>query len=150
MTDAARFVRPLTRLALLGTLSPPERGTSASPTGTGFVGDSAVMRRLLLIAVLAVPAFAQWENVGPGVDYRRFDRDGQARMHVSRVDLRDPLIRVVSSMQSERGLTTSEFARRNNAIIAVNGDYFDSHLKPVGLAIGACGPWTDTCDRGGG
>ena len=108
------------------------------------------MRRILLLVLLAVPAFAQWENVGPGVDYRRFDRGEKARMHVSRVDLANPLIRVVSSMQSERGLTTSEFARRNHAIIAVNGDYFDSHLRPVGLAIGACGQWPDTCDRGEG
>lgn len=104
--------------------------------------------RALALVLLAPSLLAQWETVGPGVDYRLFTRGQPAPFHVARVDLANPWIRVVSSMESERGMRTSEFARRNNTIIAVNGDFFTDRLQPVGLAIGACGHWRETCDRG--
>lgn len=49
----------------------------------------------------------------------------------------------MASNESDRGLTVSEFAERHSAIIAVNADYFDESLQPVGLAIGSCGRWAE-------
>lgn len=106
--------------------------------------------RALALALLAPSLLAQWEMVGPGVDYRLFSSGQPAPFHVARVDLGNPWIRVVSSMESERGMRTSEFARLNNSIVAVNGDFFTDRLQPVGLTIGACGHWKETCDRGEG
>lgn len=77
-----------------------------------------------------------------GVEHQHVLRDG-IDAHVVRVDLSDASLRVVTSRDSERGLTVSEFARRNSAIVAINGDYFDREMRPLGLAMGACGVWAE-------
>lgn len=99
----------------------------------------------LLILFLAMPLVADWEVVGPGVAYQRFRSEGRD-IHVTRINLDDSRIRVVGTRQSERGMRVSEFAKKNDAIVAINGDYFDEKMRPIGLAVGPCGPWTDTRD----
>jgi exopolysaccharide biosynthesis protein len=56
-------------------------------------------------------------------------------------------LRLVTTREDERGLTVSEFAARNRAIVAVNGDYFDATFNPVGLAMGACGVWAQPMEE---
>jgi exopolysaccharide biosynthesis protein len=113
----------------------------------GLILESAAtaMKRILLLIsfVLALPALAQeWETVAPGVDYQRIVRDG-LDAHVTRIDLTNPAIRVIATEASERGLTVTEFAKQNDAIVAINADYFDEQSRPLGLSMGACGVWTD-------
>jgi exopolysaccharide biosynthesis protein len=88
----------------------------------------------LLLAV-GTAAAAGWEPVVAGVEYRQILRDGVAA-HVVRVDLRARSLAVVTTATAERGLTVSEFARGRGAVVAVNGDYFDAAMNPVGLAMG--------------
>ncbi|MGB5102804.1 MAG: phosphodiester glycosidase family protein [Steroidobacteraceae bacterium] len=97
-----------------------------------------------LIAVLATAASAaaDWQPVVEGVDHQHVVHDG-IDAHVVRVDLADARLRVVTSREAERGLTVSEFARRNSAIVAINGDYFDLEMRPLGFAMGACGVWAE-------
>jgi exopolysaccharide biosynthesis protein len=105
-------------------------------------------RKLPLIAGLlffAVVARADWTNVEPGVDYQEFVGEG-TDIHVTRIDLTNDALQVVVSRESERGLKVSEFAKKNNAIAAMNGDYFDDKFKPIGLTIGPCGPWEGSRD----
>lgn len=103
------------------------------------------------IAVLAVVFLAaaaqaqQWTSVGPGVDYRRFTA-GSQDVHVTRVDLTNDAIRVIGTRESDRGTRVSEFAKRNKAIAAINADYFDANMQPVGLSVGPCGIWKETKD----
>lgn len=99
----------------------------------------------LLLAATAVLAQDQWQPVGPGVDYEHI-REGSMDLHVARIDLTNDKVRIISSRQSDYGVRVSEFAKRTHALIAVNGDYFDKVMKPIGLAIGPCGPWSDTKD----
>ena len=99
----------------------------------------------LLLAATAVLAQDEWQPVAPGVDYEHI-RDGSMDLHVARIDLTNDKVRIISSRQSDYGSRVSEFARRTHALVAVNGDYFDKVMKPVGLAIGPCGPWSDTRD----
>src|SRR5690242_5878442 len=99
--------------------------------------------RLPFIAALlftAVIARADWTNVAPGVDYQEFTGDN-FDIHVTRIDLSNDALQVVVSRESERGLTVSDFAKKNKAIVAMNGDYFDDKFNPIGLTIGPCGPW---------
>jgi exopolysaccharide biosynthesis protein len=105
---------------------------------------SILMKRLflLLTLALAVQAGAAWRSVTQGVDYRRITRDG-LDVHVTRVDLTNEELRVVATDESERGLTVSEYAKRTNAIVAINADYFDEKGDPIGLAAGACGVWAE-------
>jgi len=100
------------------------------------------MKRFLLVLLFVTSsAFADWQRVSPGVDYQRITR-GAIDVHVARVDLRNARLRVIASEESDRGLTVSEFAKKKNAIIAINGDYFDEKQHPLGLSAGACGVWT--------
>src|SRR6185369_620972 len=105
-------------------------------------------RKLSLIAVLlllAAVARADWTNVAPGIDYQEFADEG-SDIHVTRVDLTNDALQVVVTRESERGLKVSEFAKKNKALVAVNGDYFDDKFMPIGLTIGPCGPWEGSKD----
>jgi exopolysaccharide biosynthesis protein len=103
---------------------------------------------LALLTLLLTPGlFAEdeWETVGPGVSYRHFNGDGRS-IHVAKVDLTNDDIRVVATEESNRGKRVSDFAKRTQALIAINGDYYDMEMKPIGLAIGPCGQWEGTKD----
>ncbi len=97
----------------------------------------------LLLA--ATSAFADWTRVAPGVDYQRFKADSIA-VHVTRIDLTHSDIRVTATHESDRGLTVSEFAKKNKAIVAINADYFTKEMVPIGLTMGPCGVWDGTKD----
>jgi exopolysaccharide biosynthesis protein len=106
-----------------------------------------------LHAIVFVLAFApgslaaadDWQSVSPGIDYQQIDRDG-ADAHVVRVNLTEPQLQVIATSESERGLTVSEFASRNGAIVAINGDYFDPELRPIGLAMGDGHVWAQASE----
>ena len=93
----------------------------------------------VLISIAAV-ASAQWQSVGPGVDYQEFKQD-DSDIHVARIDLTNDKITVVGSRQSDKGIRVSEFGRKSKALAAINGDYFDDHFNPIGTTVGQCGPW---------
>jgi len=98
---------------------------------------------MTLIAVLlfsAAAAFADWENVGPGVDYQEFRRE-KLDVHVTRVDLTNERIAVVATRESDKGTRVSDFGKKYKAIAAINGDYFDDHFNPIGKTVGPCGAW---------
>lgn len=109
-------------------------------------GISPIVRRLLPFALaaslFALPAIAQWQPVAPGVDHQRFTRE-RLDVHVVRIDLTEKSLRVIASEKSDAGLTVSEFAEKRDAIVAINGDYFDPQLRPVGRSAGACGVWAE-------
>src|SRR5690348_17986362 len=100
--------------------------------------------RFLALAALmiAAAAFADWQSVAPGVDFQEF-REANQDIFVTRVDLTNDAIRVISSRESEKGMRVSDFARKVHAIAAINGDYFDAKFYPIGLTVGPCGEWQD-------
>ena len=92
------------------------------------------------------PAAADaWQPVVPGVEYRQIERDG-TDVHAIRVDLSQPQLRVIATSEPERGLTVTEFASRTGAIVAINGDYFDPELQPIGLAMGDGRVWAEAIE----
>jgi exopolysaccharide biosynthesis protein len=101
---------------------------------------------LLLAAALGSPTVAcDWQHVAPGIDYRHTVRDG-VEAHVVRVDLAEPQLRVIATAEREQGLTVSAFAARAGAIVAINGDYFDVELRPIGLAMGEGRVWAEAIE----
>jgi exopolysaccharide biosynthesis protein len=98
------------------------------------------MARFVLLLLIAGSASAEWRVVREGIEYQRVVR-GNVEAHVVRVNLRDARLRVVATDRKDRGLTVSDFARRSNAIVAINGDYFTERMETIGLAMGACGVW---------
>jgi len=88
----------------------------------------------------------EWEPVVAGIAYRQVLRDG-AEAHVVRVDLDAAPVAVVATAAAERGLTVSAFAQRRAAVVAINGDYFDPDLSPIGLAMGDGQVWAMADER---
>ncbi len=97
-------------------------------------------RALLLVLLLTTTLHAQWRPLAPGVDYRRVTRD-TIDVHITRIDMRHPDTVVIATDKRDRGLTVSDFAKKNKAIAAINADYFDTRLNPIGKSGGACGMW---------
>jgi len=95
---------------------------------------------VLVLAVSGIRADDAPPAVAPGVEYQHVIRDG-VDAHVVRVDLSQPRLQVIATAEPERGLTVTEFASRTGAIVAINGDYFDLELKPIGLAMGDGRVW---------
>lgn len=104
---------------------------------------STLIAALLLFASAAFAA--DWQRVGPGVDYREF-AEGDQDIHVTRIDLTNDQIRVIATRQNEQGMKVSDYAKKNKALAAINADYFDEKFKPVGLTVGPCGQWANTKD----
>lgn len=108
------------------------------------------MRRIVFTFVLFVASASafgadRWEPVALGVDYLHAI-EGAMDVHVARVDLTCENIRIISTRESDRGTRVSDFAKRTRALVAINGDYFDKAMKPIGLTIGPCGQWLETTD----
>jgi exopolysaccharide biosynthesis protein len=89
----------------------------------------------LLLLFCASAGAAGWERVVAGVDYWHLQHDG-LDAHVVRIDLDVRSLEMVATAAAERGLKVSEFARGRGAVVAINGDYFDTSLNPFGLAMG--------------
>lgn len=102
---------------------------------------------LLGLALLVGRASAaDWESVEAGIEYRHIAREG-VDAHAVRIDLDTECLAVEATAEDERGLTVSEFARRRGAVVAVNGDYFDPALNPIGLAMGGGEVWASADER---
>ena len=95
---------------------------------------------LLFLLLATTTALAQWRTVAPGVEYQRIVR-GNSDVHVTKIDLKHPDTKVIATGRQQRGLTVSEYAKKSKAIVAINADYFDPQLRPIGKSVGACGVW---------
>jgi len=100
---------------------------------------------VLLLAATTAGA-GDWEPVAAGIEYRRVQHDG-TDAHAVRVDLDDRTLEIVATAARERGLTVSEFAAGRGAVVAINADYFDASLAPVGLAMGDGAVWARADER---
>jgi uncharacterized protein YigE (DUF2233 family) len=100
------------------------------------------MRTSIIFALLlsAAVAYADWESVGPGVDYQEFRRES-IDIHVTRIDLTNERISIIGTRESEKGTRVSEFGKKYKALAAINGDYFDDRFNPIGATVGPCGEW---------
>jgi exopolysaccharide biosynthesis protein len=100
----------------------------------------------LVLLLCAAAAFAgDWTAIVPGLDYQEFV-EGNIDVYVARVDLSNQDLMVIATPESEKGLKVSDFAKKNNALVAINGDYFDDKFNPIGLTIGPCGQWDGSKD----
>src|SRR5947208_15251106 len=91
-----------------------------SPVWLLKLGRSAMRPIHLLIPffLCASAALGDWTPVAPGVDYREFT-GAHVDIHVARVDLTNPEVMVVSTPESQRGTTVSDYAKRNKALVAI-------------------------------
>jgi exopolysaccharide biosynthesis protein len=104
--------------------------------------------RFIALALLVVPLFnppasaERWVPIERGVHYREIVRDG-LHAYIVRVDLARDDLRVVATSEEEKGVVVSRFAEKVSAIAAVNGDYFDPEMRPVGHAMSGGTAWKE-------
>src|SRR5690606_7208610 len=86
-------------------------------------------------AAPAAPALTFSSDPYPGIHRETWtDAAIPARIHLVRVDLTSSEIALYATAESDRGVTTSEFASRKGAQLAINGDAFAvSGYVPRGL-----------------
>ncbi len=101
---------------------------------------SLAVLTLLLFDVNA--AVAQWRTLAPGVQFQQFSPDPPFTFHVAKVDMENGAVRVVASSEADRGSTVSKYADRTDALVAINGGFFDAQMRPDGVTVGPCGRWS--------
>jgi len=112
------------------------------------------LQRLTVLAALAVLALAgcagqappgaaplPWQQPHPAVAYLRFAPLPDSVVHVLRVDLQAPGLRVELSPAAERGQTVPEMASGADALVSVNASFFDRSYAPRGLTMSAGQAW---------
>ena len=93
----------------------------------------------------------------PGLHYRSFSPWPDSRVHVLRLGLREPGLRLVVSSPAERGLSMDRRAESAAAVVSFNASFFDRNFVPRGVTVSqgqawrpvlqaAASPWL-ACDR---
>jgi len=88
----------------------------------------------------AVHAAAGWEKIAPGIEYRDLSPNPLipwAHVHVFRINLRQQKLDLVTAKDLSRPhASVEEMALHSDALIAINGGFFDKDYHPLGLRIG--------------
>ncbi len=97
----------------------------------------------------AAPVRTTQSDPHPGIHVERWvDSAVPARIVLVEIDLTSAEIALYATKESDEGITTSGFASRKAAQVAINGDAFAvAGFTPRGLAIGDSTPWTNTFDN---
>ncbi|TDP07875.1 uncharacterized protein DUF2233 [Roseateles asaccharophilus] len=92
----------------------------------------------------AEPILAQpptWQDLAPGLQLRRWSPWPQTQLHVLRLDLAAPGLRLRLTPETERGRTLDAFSGAREALISLNASFFDREFSPRGLTLSEGQPW---------
>jgi hypothetical protein len=97
---------------------------------------------------VAAPTMTSQSDPHPGIHLERWtDAAIPAKLVLVRIDLTSAEIGVYATKEADKGITTSAYASRVNAQVAINGDAFAAlDYTPRGLARGDSTSWTNTAD----
>lgn len=80
-----------------------------------------------------------WQNIAPGIEYRDINNKSIiniSHIHVFRVDLKNNKLNLALAKNLQDTPAFAEnFAKKNSAILAINGGFFDKSFRPLGLRI---------------
>ncbi len=94
----------------------------------------------------AAPEAAFADELAPGVEYSQLRTDAPQDIYVAEIDITRDDIAIRATEPGDAGMTTSRFASEYDCEIAVNGDFYDTSLRPIGLAVGGGRSWPGTTD----
>lgn len=81
-----------------------------------------------------------WKNIAPGMEYVDLaDKNLMpwSHIHVFKVNLKQYALDIVTAEQlSKQHASVKDLAKYSKAVIAINGGFFDTDFKPLGLRIG--------------
>jgi exopolysaccharide biosynthesis protein len=84
-----------------------------------------------------------WTSTHPAVSYRSYSPIADSVVHVARINLRDPSIRLALSESSQRGRTIDQYPQHQDALVAVNASFFSKTFVPRGLTASEGKAWDD-------
>lgn len=95
---------------------------------------------LCILLFIAPQAMANsWRLLAPGIEYRDLNANllvPWSHIHVFRIDLKkNKLDLVMANELSLHNASVDAFAHHSNALIAINGGFFDQNYHPLGLRI---------------
>lgn len=98
-----------------------------------------VVSFFLMIMTMHVYA-TTWHELAPGIEYRDLNANllvPWSHIHVFRIDLKkNKLDLIMANELSLHNASVDAFAHHSNALIAINGGFFDQNYHPLGLRIG--------------
>ena len=83
-----------------------------------------------------IPSDTGWQSIAPGVEYRELkieQGDRSDRLRLARIDPMQTDLRVL--YDPDRPRRVSEWLSESNALVAVNGNYYDPQNHALGLVI---------------
>jgi hypothetical protein len=112
------------------------------------LGVAAVV--LLAAEASAAPSLMSQSDPYPGIHRETWidsNPSQPVRIRLMRIDLSSSEIALYATKESDRGLSTSDYATRVGAQVAINGDAFHVNgYVPRGLAMGDSNTWSNTAD----
>ncbi len=125
----------------------PQRRTSGIIVSMRVV---AIASLLLAARASAAPTLTNQSDPYPGIHRETWTDASPAqpvRIRLLRIDLSSAEIQLYATKEADRGLSTSDYAARVGAQVAINGDAFQVNgFVPRGLAMGASSAWSNTAD----
>lgn len=94
-----------------------------------------------LLIALSIPVYSatKWQTVAPGIEYQ--DLEGGlmtpwSHIHAFRIDLNKNQLGLITAKSLRvKHASADQFAARTNALISINGGFFDHAFQPLGLRI---------------
>lgn len=98
-----------------------------------------VLSLLLIFLTNPTKANSSWRQLAPGIEYQDLDASfltPWSHIHAFRINLKNNELALVSASDLSRQYAAiDEFAQFSKALLAINGGFFDSNYKPLGLRI---------------
>lgn len=108
--------------------------------------SSQFLRTILKVLVIvflflsSATTASPWKKLAPGIEYRDIGANvltPWSHVHVFRIDLKHNQFDLMQASELDRKqASVDQFAHRGNALIAINGGFFDKDYRPLGLRIG--------------
>ncbi|WP_133126900.1 phosphodiester glycosidase family protein [Legionella nagasakiensis] len=94
---------------------------------------------IILLSMASLSIADNWRELAPGIQYRDLSSsllNPWAHIHVFRINLqKNQFDLVMANHLSRKHASTEEFAQHSNALIAINGGFFDKNYHSLGLRI---------------
>ncbi len=108
--------------------------------GYRLLAQFRVVLLFLLPLVANICQANSWNSIEPGIEYQDLNRNSimpWSHIHVFRVDLAQNQMELAAAqaMFKTSHASIEQFAQKTKPIIALNGGFFDTQFKPMGLRI---------------
>ena len=104
-----------------------------------FTLNSLLVILLLISKISAVYAQQNWLTIKPGLEYLDLNSESitpWSHIHIFRIDLKYYTLDLVDAKaQNQTLIPIKTLSQMHNALIGINGGFFDEHNNPLGLRI---------------